>query len=104
MHIHKTLRRIILLPIFVTTIAFAQEPSFSRFTEELPQLLEADINAVWIRGLTNDFAVKICGRLKNDTSQFVKTQVAEWGVRNKPYLKGAASAMNEFGNRYLRIR
>ncbi len=83
--------------------AHAQGDSFKRFTDELPQLLETDAATVMVRGLTHDFAGKLCVRLGNSTGEGAQKEVAEWRRRNDPFFRAAASVLNEFGDRYLPI-
>ena len=92
-----------ILLITVSAAAYGGSGSFNRFTDDLPQLLETDAATVMVRGLTHDFAGKLCARLGGPVSQEVQTEVAEWRKRNDPFIKAAASALNEFGDRYLPV-
>lgn len=87
----------------LTFSANAQDGSFSRFTDELPQLLETDAATVMVRGLTHDSAGKLCGRLGGTTGEEAQREVAEWRRKNEPFFRAAASVLNEFGDRYLPV-
>jgi hypothetical protein len=81
--------------------AHAQVPPFNRFTEDLPQLLETDAATVMARGVTYDFAGRLCARLGNQTGEDAQKQVTEWRRRNDAFFRGASSVLNEFGDRHL---
>ena len=80
---------------------YAQSPPFSRFTDELTQLLETDAATVMVRGMTHDFAAKLCARLGGQVAQDVESEVVKWRTRNDGIVKGAARALDEFGNRHV---
>jgi hypothetical protein len=84
-------------------LASGQSPEFNRFTEELPQLLETDAATVMVRGLTHDFANKLCARLGGSIALDVDAEVITWKKRNDPFISGAAKALNEIGDRYLPV-
>lgn len=100
--LHMKFRCFTFLCMVVPTImAHAQSTTFSRFTEDLPQLLETDAATVMVRGLTHDFANKLCARLGGSLAQEVEKEVTEWRARNDNFIKGAAKAINEIGNQYI---
>jgi hypothetical protein len=81
--------------------AYPQSPTFSRFTKDLPQLLESDAATVLVRGLTHDFAAKLCARLGGTVTQEVNEEVAAWKARNEPFLRAATMVINEFADRHI---
>jgi hypothetical protein len=83
--------------------ARTETEGFNRFTAELTRLLETDASTVMVQGLTFDSAGKICSRLANPTGEEAQREVAEWRKRNDAYFKGAASALNQFGERYRAV-
>lgn len=93
----------IIVIVTVSAAAHGEPGSFNRFTDDLPQLLETDAATVMVRGLTHEFAGKLCARLGGPVSQEVQTEVVEWRKRNDPFIKAAASVLNEFGDRYLPV-
>lgn len=99
--LHMHIRRAFVIFGLFASVAHAQGDSFHRFTDELPQLLETDAVTVMARGLTHDFAGKLCARLGNSTGEEAQREVAEWRRRNDPFFRAAASVLNEFGDRYL---
>ncbi|AXS80612.1 hypothetical protein [Dechloromonas sp. HYN0024] len=99
-----TLPRFTLLFLLATaTMAHGQSPSFNRYTDDLPQLLETDAVTVMARGMTHDFAAKICGRLDGDVAATVVAEVTEWRKRNDMFFRGASAALNEIGDRHLPV-
>ncbi len=43
-----------------STVALGQPAPFNRHTEELSQILETDAATVMARGMTHDFAARLC--------------------------------------------
>jgi hypothetical protein len=81
----------------------SQQAAFNRFTEDLPQLLETDASTVMVRGMTHNFAIKLCARLGTNTSKDVQNEVAAWVQRNDKFSKAASNALNEIANRHLPV-
>jgi hypothetical protein len=86
-----------------STMAHAQSASFNRYTDDLPQLLETDAATVMARGMTHDFAAKICGRLGGQVAATVETEATAWRKRNDVFFRGASAVLNEIGDRYLPV-
>ncbi|WP_019447848.1 hypothetical protein [Cupriavidus sp. BIS7] len=98
-----TIRRAFLVPWLFVAAAHAETSSFNRFTDDLSQPLETDATTVMVRGMTHDFAGKLCGRLNNATGEDAQQEVAKWRTRNDAFIRGAASVLNALGDRYLPI-
>lgn len=81
----------------------SQQAPFNRFTEDLPQLLETDASTVMVRGMTHNFAARLCARLGTNTSKDVQNEVAAWSLRNDRFSKAASSALNDIANRHLPV-
>jgi hypothetical protein len=81
----------------------SQQAPFNRFTEDLPQLLETDASTVMVRGMTHNFAVKLCARLGTNTSKDVQNEVAAWSQRNDRFNKAASNALNDIAKRHLPV-
>lgn len=88
---------------FLPILAFSEPSSFNRYTVELPKLLETDAATVMTKGMTYDFAKKLCARLGGPIAQEFETEATEWRKRNDPFISGATKALNEFGDRYLPV-
>jgi len=97
------MKKYILTLIGMALLSFvvnAETTSVNRFDENTPRLLEKDSIAVMTKGLTYDYAKNICMRLGDPTAQDVTTTVVEWRARNDLFFRAAASALNEFGDKY----
>lgn len=96
-------RLTLLLALASSTMAYGQSTSFNRYTDDLPQLLETDAATVMARGMTHEFAAKICGRLGGQVAATVEAEATEWRKRNDVFFRGAAAALNEIGDRYIPV-
>ena len=86
------------LAVFATA-ADSQSPTFNRFTADLPQLLETDAATVMTRGLTHDFAKKLCARVGGSVAQQVEKEGAAWTARNDAYIRASVMVLSAFGDR-----
>ncbi len=86
-----------------STVALAQPASFNRYTEELSQVLETDAATVMARGMTHDFAARLCGRLGGQVAAALGAEASEWRKRNEVFFRGASAVLNEIGDRHLAV-
>jgi hypothetical protein len=87
--------------LFASVPAFAQSPAFSRFTDDLPRLLETDAGTVLAYGMYVDFASKVCARVPGIAAQEVQEKSAAWRRRNDAFIMAASAAIREIADRHL---
>ncbi|MFH1869082.1 MAG: hypothetical protein ABIK82_00275 [Pseudomonadota bacterium] len=93
-------RYLVLLVALVALPSWAQSSKFNKYTDNLTRLLETDALSVMVTGGTFETAQTLCKRLGGSLSHNVETEFSAWRERNGAYIRGAAQALNEFGDLY----
>lgn len=73
----------------------------SRFTEELPKLLETDAASVMIRAFTYQTASRLCARVGGFVAIETENASIEWRSRNNDFIKASSQAINDIGNQLI---
>jgi hypothetical protein len=83
------------------TATKTSSPANSRFTDDLPKLLETDAASVMIRAFTYQTASKLCARVGGFVAIETENASIEWRSRNDDFIKSSAQAINEIGNQLI---